>query len=73
MALLRLWQAGRYSIYVLVLLLCAFLLNQLDRYLLAVTNPSMSRDVGYGDKGCLNNLSYPDAACNGVNLTTQER
>ena len=67
--LLRLGQAGCYSIYVLFILLLAYLLNQLDRYMLAITNPSMARDVGYGGEGCLDKLSLPDSAFKGVKCT----
>ena len=69
--LFRLGQAGCYSIYVLVILLVAYLLNQLDRYMLAITNPSMSRDVGYGKLGCFKNLSLPESAFQGVKCTNE--
>jgi len=50
---LSLSKAGFYPVYVLTLLLAANLLNQLDRYALAVTSQPMARDVKFGDKGCL--------------------
>ena len=74
--LLRLGQAGGYSIYVLFILLLAYLLNQLDRYMLAITNPTMARDIGYGGEACLEKLNLPDSAFSGVhctNATTEER
>ena len=37
--------------------------------MLAITNPSMARDVGYGGEGCLNKLSLPDSAFEGVQCT----
>ena len=52
-AFLRLRHAGKYAIYVLFCLLCAYLLNQLDRYALAVTSKPMAQDIHFGDKGCL--------------------
>ncbi len=68
--------AGCYSIYVLMLLLLAYLLNQLDRYMLAITNTSMARDVHYGDLACMNKTTVPhsqfeDVSCN--NVTTEKR
>lgn len=50
---LSLSKAGFYPIYVLILLLAAYLLNQLDRYALAITSQPMARDIKFGDKGCL--------------------
>ena len=37
----------------LILLLVTYLLNQLDRYALAVCTQPMAQDIGYGDYGCL--------------------
>ena len=50
-------QAEKYSLYVLACLLAAYLLNQLDRYALAVTSMPMAQDIRFGDKGCVNNKS----------------
>lgn len=50
--------ASKYSLYVLVCLLVAYLLNQLDRYALAVTSKPMAQDIHFGDKGCLKNKNY---------------
>ena len=50
-------QAEKYSLYVLACLLAAYLLNQLDRYALAVTSMPMAQDIHFGDKGCVNNKS----------------
>ena len=47
------FKAGGYAVYVLFLLLGAFLLNQLDRYALAVSSQPMAHDIKFGDKGCL--------------------
>ena len=55
---LQLRHASKYSVYVLVCLLFAYLLNQLDRYALAVTSRPMAHDIHFGDKGCLNNKSF---------------
>ncbi|EDO26349.1 predicted protein, partial [Nematostella vectensis] len=52
-------EAGPYPMYVLLLLLAAYLLNQLDRYILAVTSQPMAQSIKFGDKGCLAlNTSY---------------
>lgn len=47
------FKAGGYAVYVLFLLLGAYLLNQLDRYALAVSSQPMAHDIKFGDKGCL--------------------
>lgn len=47
------FKAGGYAMYVLFLLLGAYLLNQLDRYALAVSSQPMAHDIKFGDKGCL--------------------
>ena len=52
-SVLALRKAGGYSIYVLFLLLCTYLLNQLDRYALGVTSQPMAQEIHFGDKGCL--------------------
>ena len=46
-------KAGGYAVYVLFLLLGAYLLNQLDRYALGATSQPMAQDIHFGDKGCL--------------------
>ena len=46
-------KAGGYAVYVLFLLLGAYLLNQLDRYALGATSMPMAQDIKFGDKGCL--------------------
>lgn len=50
---LSLSKAGFYPVYILALLLGAYLLNQLDRYALAVTSQPMAREIKFGDHGCL--------------------
>ena len=55
---LQLRHANRYSLYVLVCLLFAYMLNQLDRYALAVTSKAMAQDIHFGDKGCVKNGSF---------------
>ncbi|ESO86450.1 hypothetical protein LOTGIDRAFT_220749 [Lottia gigantea] len=59
-----------YSVYVLILLLLTYLLNQLDRYMLAITVQPMAQEIHFGDKGCLKNNSLPkdfikDIKCDG--------
>ena len=48
----------RYAIYVLILLLLAYLLNQLDRYILSVVTKPMAQEVQYGDMQCMANASH---------------
>jgi len=42
-----------YAVYILVLLLCVFSLNKIDRFALAVLSQPMAQDIKFGDKGCL--------------------
>ncbi|XP_033729756.1 LOW QUALITY PROTEIN: MFS-type efflux pump MSMEG_3705-like [Pecten maximus] len=55
-----------YKVFVLVLLLLAFLLNQLDRFMLAITNKSIAQDIKYGDKGCMANTTFTKAELQGI-------
>lgn len=50
---MQVFKAGGYAVYVLLLLLGTYLLNQLDRYALAVSSQPMAHDIKFGDKGCL--------------------
>lgn len=47
-----------YAVYVLVILLVAYLLNQLDRYLLSIVTMPMAQEIHYGDLQCLHNKSF---------------
>jgi hypothetical protein len=55
-----------YKLYVLLLLLVTYLLNQLDRYMLAITSKSMAQEIHFGDKACMKNSSFPDKAFEGI-------
>ncbi|XP_072176914.1 MFS-type efflux pump MSMEG_3705-like [Diadema setosum] len=54
-------RAGIYASYVLLILLVTYLLNQLDRYALAVCTQPMAQDIGYGDYGCLERKNVSDS------------
>ena len=43
----------RYALYVLFLLTVVFLLNQIDRFVLATISEPLARDIKFGDKACL--------------------
>ncbi|XP_005094596.1 protein spinster homolog 1 isoform X2 [Aplysia californica] len=67
------WRHVRpYSLYVLLVLLLAYLFNQLDRYMLAITITPLAQEVQFGDKACFVNKSVPDygepLACNGTDM-----
>ncbi|GFS20961.1 Cis,cis-muconate transport protein muck [Elysia marginata] len=60
-----------YSLYVLLTLLLAYLFNQLDRYMLAITITPLSQDLKFGDMKCFKNDSVHDFGnthykCNGT-------
>jgi hypothetical protein len=46
-----------YSLYVLMILLLAYLLNQLDRYTLSSTAKYIGQDLHFGDIDCMPNLT----------------
>ena len=64
-----------YASYVLLLMLLTYLLNQLDRYMLAITSQSLARDVHFGDKACFHNTTLAAHLSNGTacNATTSAR
>ena len=72
---LRLFQAGAYPLFVLLLLLLAYLLNQLDRYMLAIVTKPMAQELHYGDQACMSNTSYSPELLKGVkcNATMEDR
>ena len=56
-----------FEVYVLALFVVAYLLNQLDRYILAVVNIPLSQELEYGDKACQVNhtaTSDTNVVCN---------
>ena len=55
-----------YATYVLLLMLLTYLLNQLDRYMLAITSMPLARDVHFGDKACAVNKTLPDDVTEGA-------
>lgn len=63
MALLRV--AEPYSLYILLILMIVYLLNQLDRFVLGIAGSSLARDLQFGSRSCFLNTSSVDttAAC----------
>lgn len=63
-----------YSLYVLLALLLAYLLNQLDRYTLPIVTTSAGYDLQYGDRSCMKNrnLSMNEFADNRTSICTNE-
>lgn len=64
-----------YSGYVLSLFLITYLLNQLDRYMLAIVTKPLAQEIHYGDLGCMTNTSAaapaPQSVCQ--KLTSEDR
>ncbi len=46
-------QAKPYSLYVLIILLLTYLLNQLCRYAFTIVAKEMAQEVHFGDKACM--------------------
>ncbi|XP_072421856.1 protein spinster homolog 1-like [Chiloscyllium punctatum] len=53
MGCLGICQAGAYPLHVLCCLVLTYLLNQLDRYLLAIVIQPLAQDIQFGEKSCL--------------------
>lgn len=51
-----------YGLYVLFMMLMAYLFNQLDRYTLSIVTTLSGPDVGYGDYGCMAIPQYAGTA-----------
>ena len=62
-------KARPYSLYVLFVMLTTYMLNQLDRYTLSITNIKAAQDIHFGDMACmkLDNVSKEEgAACKNI-------
>ena len=46
-----------YALYVLLVLMIVYLLNQTDRFILGVCSEEISRDLQFGERECLVNQS----------------
>lgn len=46
-----------YALYVLLVLMIVYLLNQADRFILGVCSEEISRDLQFGERECLVNQS----------------
>ena len=57
-----------YPAYVLVMMLVAYLLNQLDRYTLPVVTTHVGAELHYGDKSCRPNPNIPPGVWNHTDL-----
>ena len=51
-----------YGLYVLFMMLMAYLFNQLDRYTLSIVTTLSGPDVGYGDYSCMAIPQYAGTA-----------
>lgn len=58
-----------YSLYVLLVLLMAYLLNQLDRYTLPIVTSHAGYDLNYGDVVCMTNTRVSNATFELYNVT----
>lgn len=68
-------KAKPYSLYVLVVLFLTYLLNQLDRYALSITNLETAQELKYGDRACFKKANTSDAEgklCAWKNVTTNQ-
>ncbi|XP_053380034.1 uncharacterized protein LOC123546771 [Mercenaria mercenaria] len=64
-------KVGPYQFYALLVFLITYLLNQLDRYMLAITIKPMAQELEFGDKGCMIMSNYTesdlgDVKCNAL-------
>lgn len=49
--------ARKYSLYILLILMIVYLLNQLDRFVLGIAGRSLARDLQFGSRSCFVNDS----------------
>ena len=64
-------KAKPYSLYVLLMLLLTYMLNQLDRYALSITSVETAQDLKYGDKSCMKMPNQTNGdLCKKLNATT---
>lgn len=61
--------ASIYSLYVLFILLLAYLLNQLDRYTLPIVTTSAGYDLQYGDRVCMKSRMLPQKVFDEFHVT----
>jgi hypothetical protein len=63
-------KASPYSLYVLIVLFFVYMLNQLDRYALSITNIETAQELHYGDRSCMKTkFNKNDGLCTGLNET----
>jgi hypothetical protein len=63
-------KASPYSLYVLVVLFFVYMLNQLDRYALSITNIETAQELHYGDRSCMKTkFNKNDSLCKSLNET----
>lgn len=62
--------ASIYSLYVLFVLLMAYLLNQLDRYTLPIVTSDSGYDLQYGDRECMKNRQLSQEIFDEFNITS---
>lgn len=63
--------AGKYPTYVLFILMLVYLVNQMDRYVLAVSSEQMACDVHFGKRICKLSDCTKEETC--TNATDQIR
>ncbi len=59
-----------YSLYVLLILLMAYLLNQLDRYTLPIVTTQAGYDLNYGDVVCMTNTQASAEDFDALNISS---
>ncbi|XP_078406376.1 MFS-type efflux pump MSMEG_3705-like isoform X1 [Cetorhinus maximus] len=72
MGCLGICQAGAYSFHVLCCLLLTYLLNQLDRYVLAIVIQPLAQDIQFGERSCLSRESAEQGGAQCRNASTQD-
>ena len=52
-----------YKVYVLLLLMLLYLVNQMDRFVLGVGSRGISRDLEFGEMTCHSDISLANGSC----------
>ena len=57
----KLWRA--YKLYVLLVMMVLYLINQMDRFVLGIGSQSISQDLQFGEMSCHPNASLSNGSC----------
>lgn len=57
----KLWRV--YKLYVLLVMMTLYLINQMDRFVLGIGSQEISQELHFGDMKCHPNVSWNNGSC----------